>query len=223
MNIGEESLNTNPINNSTNNLFSNKNLIIIVLVSLLFLSILGINILSIFGNAIQGTSNIFGPLVLNILGFFGYTTGTIIDKGADVTSDVAKAGIDIAEGTLHSVGDLLKNTGNLTDTKYKTNLDNALNSAPTPKVEPPQPTPGENPIQKSIASGKTNWCLVGEYLGRRGCIEIGENDKCLSGQVYPSNAICLNPSIMASQPLPPPVAGSAAPQLPPLPPYVPNQ
>ena len=222
MNIGEESLNTNPINNSTNNLFSNKNLIIIVLVSLLFLSILGINILSIFGNAIQGISNIFGPLVLNILGFFGYTTGTIIDKGADVTSDVAKAGIDIAEGTLHSVGDLLKNTGNLTDTKYKTNLDNALNSAPTPKVEPPQPTPGENPIQKSIASGKTNWCLVGEYLGRRGCIEIGENDKCLSGQVYPSNAICLNPSIMASQP-PPPVAGSAAPQLPPLPPYVPNQ
>ena len=222
MNIGEESLNTNPINKSTNNLFSNKNLIITVLVSLLFLSILGINILSLFGNAIQGISNIFGPLVMNILGFFGYTTGTIIIKGADVTSDVAKTGIDIAEGTLQSVGELLKNTGTLTDTKFKTNLDNALNSAPTQKVEPPQPTPSENPIQKPIASGKTNWCLVGEYLGRRGCIEIGENDKCLSGQVYPSNAICLNPSIMASQP-PPPVAGSAAPQLPPLPPYVPNK
>ena len=229
MNIEQEGSITKPINNSTNNLFSNKNLIIVVLVTLLFLSILGINVLSIFGNLIQAIGNIFGPLVTNILGLFGYTAGTVLDKSADVVSDVAKTGIDVAEGTIHSVGYLLKNaSNNITDTKFKTNIDNALNNAPASKVEPPQPTPSENPIQKPISSGKTNWCLVGEYMGRRGCIEVNENDKCLSGQVFPSNALCLNPNLMASIPLnasiaPVTVPPTTSPKLPPLPPYVPNQ
>jgi hypothetical protein len=62
------------------------------------------------------------------------------------------------------------------------------------KVNEPEPDTTTNPIQKPITSSKSNWCLVGEYQGRRGCIEIGENDKCMSGQIFPSQYTCLNPN-----------------------------
>jgi hypothetical protein len=81
-------------------------------------------------------------------------------------------------------------------------LDNALNKARPPAVEPPKPDAPENPIQKPISASKTSWCLVGEYKGRRGCIEIGEQDKCLSGQVYPEQKVCLNPALSQNRPLP---------------------
>jgi hypothetical protein len=58
----------------------------------------------------------------------------------------------------------------------------------------PEPDTTTNPIQKPIASGKSNLCLVGEYQGRRGCVEIGENEKCMSGQIFPSQYTCLNPN-----------------------------
>jgi len=180
---------------NSSELFSNKNTIIIVLVALLILSFLGINLLSIAGEFFQSIINIFGPLVGQILSFFGYTTGSIINKTADVVGDGAKTGIDIAEGTLHSVGDLLKNASEgQVDTKARSSLDNALNNKKS-NLSDPQPTPAESPVQKPITAGKSQWCLVGEYKEKRGCIEIDEHDKCISGQVYPSQKMCLNPTM----------------------------
>lgn len=189
--------------------FGTKNIVIIILVSLLFLSILGINILQMFGNAIESLTQIVGPLVIYILSFFGYTTGTIINKTADVVSDTTKTGVDIAEGVVQDVGNILINaSGNNIDDKYKNSLNSAVNLS-KPSTNPPatpEPTPSENPIQKPISSNKTNWCLVGEYMGRRGCIEINENDKCISGQVFPTNSHCLNPNLsMATTPTTAPI------------------
>ena len=42
------------------------------------------------------------------------------------------------------------------------------------------------------SSKKAGWCLVGEYQGRRGCIEISDYDKCLSGKVFPNQGACMN-------------------------------
>lgn len=53
----------------------------------------------------------------------------------------------------------------------------------------------DNTIQKPIASDKINWCLVGEYQNKRGCVSVTESDKCLSGQIFPSKEMCLNPTL----------------------------
>ena len=90
------------------NLFSGKNLIIVILTALLIFSFLGINLLVVLGNLLQTIINIFSPLITQILSVFGYTAGTILDKTEDVATSVAKAGIDIAGGTVQSVADLLK-------------------------------------------------------------------------------------------------------------------
>jgi len=196
-------VNTNVLNNSnilpTSSIFNNKNYIIILLLILLILSFLGINILAMFGNFIQTIVNIFGPLVTQILSVFGYTAGTLIDKSAEVVTNTAKTGIDIAGGTVGSIGDLMKDASRPgVDEKAKQQLDNSINlpkhtEKPTPKQ--PEADSSTNPIQKPISSNKAGWCLVGEYEGRRGCIQVGQEDKCLSGQVYPNQKMCLNPTL----------------------------
>jgi hypothetical protein len=180
---------------SSTTMFSNNNIIIIILVLLLIFSFLGINILAILGNIFQSFVQIFGPMVSQILSIFGYTTGTVLNKTADVVSDTAKAGIDIAEGSIQSVGNILRDASNPNvneNTKYS--LDNALNNGNVSSGEPNADS-SENPIQRPISSGKQSWCLVGEYQGKRGCIEVNEHDRCLSGQVFPSQKMCLNPTL----------------------------
>lgn len=182
---------------SSNSMFSNNNnnIIIIILVVLLIFSFLGINILTLLGNVFQNFVQIFGPMVSQILSIFGYTTGTVLNKTADVVSDTAKAGIDIAEGSVQSVGNILRDASNPNvNDKTKYSLDNALNNSQISSGEPAADT-SENPIQKPITSGKQSWCLVGEYQGKRGCIGVNQQDRCLSGQVFPSQKMCLNPTL----------------------------
>ena len=175
--------------------FDSKNFIIIGLVALLLFAILGINILTLSGNILQTITNIFGPLISQILGIIGYTTGTVLNKSADIVGDTTKTGIDIAEGTIHSVGDLLKNasSSNVNDSS-KRSLDSAINLANSYPLYP-RPDNSENPIQNPITSSKQNWCLVGEYQGKRGCVGIDEGDKCISGQLFPTQQMCLNPTL----------------------------
>jgi hypothetical protein len=189
-----------PTINNTNDMFSNKNTIIMLLIFLLILSFLGINLLNLSGDIIQRISNIFGPVFVNFLSLFGYTTGTVIDKTADIVGDAGKAGIDIAEGTAHSVGGLFL--------KASQNLSNKPEQQPQPQPElkkdtnpEPKPDTTKNPIQNPISSIKARWCLVGEYEGRRGCIAINDHDKCLSGQVFPTQQMCLNPTYTPNMPI----------------------
>jgi len=192
-------------NQNTNQMFSGNNMLIILLVFLLILSFLGINLLIISGDFVQRVSNIFGPFFVNFLSALGYTTGTVIDKSADVVTDASKTGIDIAGGAVHSIGDLFIKASN------KNGSENKQLSAPAKVPEPkstkkitdsePKPDKSTNPIQNPISSVKARWCLVGEYEGRRGCIEISDSDKCLSGQVFPTQQMCLNPTYTSNMPI----------------------
>jgi hypothetical protein len=143
---------------------------------------------------LQTISNIFGPLFTQILSIFGYTAGTVIDKSTDVVTDVAKSGIDLTGDTIQSAAGLLKDAsrGNV-DTAAVNQLDRAINRS-KPSTNQPVPDASVDPIQKPITAGKVNWCLVGEYQGKRGCIEVNDDSKCMSGQVFPSQNMCLNPT-----------------------------
>lgn len=109
-----------PLNTTNTTVGIDNNVIIIVLLILLSLSFLGINILTIFGNVIKSLADIIQPLIAQILSIFGYTTGTVISKTADVVGDVAKTGVDIAEGSLQSVGTVLKRC-KLTKCRFQSN------------------------------------------------------------------------------------------------------
>jgi hypothetical protein len=170
-----------------------KNTIIVVLLVLLLLSILGINIflllgqgMSYAGQGVNSLTSILRPLVQQLLSTIGYTSGTILEKTDDAVVTTTKTGIDIASGAVKDVANLLKGSGS------GKSLSDAVNTSKNRYSEPTADS-SISPIQKPITSNKTNWCLVGEHQGRRGCIEVGEHDKCLSGQIFPTRQACLNP------------------------------
>jgi hypothetical protein len=168
-------------------------------------SFFGTSLWHSLGNFIQSIADIFGPIVVNFLNALGYSAGTALDKVSDVTADVAKGGIDLADGAINNIGGLLKGSGPPTTKPKKKSPSPSPSSSsssssslppqkPTPPPEEPSPDTSENKIQKPISSEKWNWCLVGEYQNKRGCIEITDSDKCMSGQVFPSQKMCLNPT-----------------------------
>lgn len=50
-------------------------------------------------------------------------------------------------------------------------------------------------IQNPITSNKSSWALVGEYQNRHGCIDVHQQNHCLSGQIFPDQKSCINPLV----------------------------
>ena len=46
-----------------------------------------------------------------------------------------------------------------------------------------------------LNSRKEGWCFIGENNGARVCGEVGLNDECMSGQIFPSSELCVNPNL----------------------------
>ena len=53
---------------------------------------------------------------------------------------------------------------------------------------------GNSMLQKR---GKTSYCYVGTDRGFRSCIQMGDEDKCQSGEVYKDERMCRYPNLRA--------------------------
>jgi len=189
-----------PVDSNTNifAVFNIQNALIIILLILLIFSLLGINLLTIFGNVFESGVSIIKPFVLQVISIFGYTTGSLINTTADAVGETTKTGIDIAEGTIQSVGNLLIDASKA---NTPSDLANAIQFSPLDvNRREPVPDKSTNTIQNPIVTGKSQWCLVGEYEDKRGCVEVGKEDKCMSGQVFPSQMTCMNPTLTQNVP-----------------------
>jgi hypothetical protein len=176
-------------------MFSGNNGLIIFLLLLVILAFLGINMLIISGNALSELAKIFGPTFRKVASMLGYSTGHLVNTTADLSADTAKLGIDIAEGTAQSVGNLLKSasTGGM-DENLRRDLEKTLTSPKCPtNTKTPSPSQSSGNIHRSISAKKAGWCLIGEDDGARGCIRVEEHDKCMSGQIFPSRESCMAP------------------------------
>jgi hypothetical protein len=53
----------------------------------------------------------------------------------------------------------------------------------------------DDTIQPNKPLSKAGFCYIGEDRGVRSCIDVGEGDVCMSGDIFPSQAICINPNL----------------------------
>lgn len=54
----------------------------------------------------------------------------------------------------------------------------------------------ETPIEtEEIKYGKKGWCDIGEDRGYRSCVQVGVNDKCMSGNIFPTREVCIHPNL----------------------------
>jgi len=189
---------------SFTSLFSNKNLIIIVLLLLLIFALIGINLLALSGKLLADITGPIVPAFQDLLSMIGFTVGNIINGGADVVANTSNTGIDIAKGTTHSIGDLLiqstTNSGGAAgvDLSKQFSISEVIGvSSYLNGVKPqPQPIQSTEPTVTSISTQKpkAGWCYVGDFSGARGCVEVTEHDKCMSGQIFANQAECLRPT-----------------------------
>jgi len=213
MNSIEKSVNTNRIVYDTNNStsiessFITKNMIIVILTILLILSFLGVNI---FRNITIRLYNI----TIRILSMFGFYTGAIINTTADIVGDTTKGSIDIAEGTIHSIGNLLQNENNL-DGKDASGMNewnwnifnmnpiqnetNIIDAPVSVSVSPKKSLDSElnnkstqekefSPINSNKEQNELSWCPVD--TGK--CIQTSGTNKCMFGKVFGTQSECEN-------------------------------
>ena len=66
--------------------------------------------------------------------------------------------------------------------------------SPPPPVKKPQVKPDED--RSSIhSSGKSGYCNVGSWKGIRSCVKVSNANECISGDIFPTKDICINPNL----------------------------
>jgi len=137
----------------------------------------------------------------------GATTGAIdtIQQTAQGTTPIPTSGTSVGVSTSYPQGQMassslpvqnkIQEAGALQreDQWQEDTLVKALDNARQTSNEP-QPDNSRSSIQ---TTGKSGWCFIGEEQGIRTCAEIGVNDVCMSGDVFPNQAICMNPNLRA--------------------------
>lgn len=172
----------------------------------LILSFLGINLFGNLGKFTETVRDMLKPLLV-ILGIgaaetvkttvnLGAAGADVAAKGADVAAKSVTSGINILEKGISKKGGAKINKID-DNSKIDMNLlNNAVNkqNKNTDDYEP-EPDEAGSRTQSSKAKLKSGFCYIGEDRGFRRCIKVGEGDKCMSGDIFPTDEICVNPSL----------------------------
>ena len=167
---------------------------------LLLLALIGFNVFTYLDDITAWFSETFGAPFRAVAQFLGYAAIDTAQTTVDVTAQGTKTAVDIAAGAATSGIDVLQQTigqkgqdqgqkGQSQDMSSNAGLQRALSHA---KNQPPQPDDATSRTQRI---GKSGYCYIGEDRGFRSCIKVGEDDTCMSGDIFPTHAICINPRL----------------------------
>lgn len=177
------------------------------LLIILLLALIGFNVFTYLDDMTAWFSDTFGAPFRYVARILGYAAADTVKTTVDVTAQGAKSAVDIAAGATTSGINVLQQTieqsGLPGDTSKhsqdqseldanESSLDKALSHA---KKEPPRPDDATSRTQRGQRSGKSGYCYIGEDRGFRSCIKLGEEDTCMSGDIFPTQAICINPRL----------------------------
>jgi hypothetical protein len=182
---------------------------------ILLLAFLGFNIFVYLAKGTQGVADFFAPLIKIV----GGATASITGQAVNVSAEGAKAVVGGTAGVVNSgltgVQDLTPNNNNVTpnnapsaikghqavntkqqvDNIQQSTLNKALNTSQS--QQPPDQDYQANEASSSIGEQKAGWCFIGEERGFRTCGQVTADDECMSGNIFPTQEICMNPSLRA--------------------------
>jgi hypothetical protein len=177
------------------------------LIVFLVLAFLGFNIFVYLAKGTQDITNIFAPLIKMIFGTTVEVAGEAIDVSAQGAKVVVGATAGAIESGLTAIQDITPNgppssmkgqpisqQKQQPDIMQQSSLNKALNTSQ--QQQQSQYDYQANEAPSSIhGSGQAGWCYVGEDRGYRTCAQVGVNDTCMSGDIFPSQEICINPNL----------------------------
>ena len=131
------------------------------------LALLGFNLFTFLGNVVADT---------------GKSVGKVAKQTAELTVEGTKGHAEITAGAVTSGVNLLEKGLELNP------------EAPAEEAqEIPEPDDAGN-VTQSMGS-KSGFCYIGEDRGFRSCVKVGKMDQCMSGDIFPTEAICINPNL----------------------------
>ena len=177
----------------------------------LLLALIGFNVMTYLDDITRWFGETFGAPFQAVARFLGYAAIDTAQATVDVSAQGTKSAVDIAAGAATSGIDVLQQTieqkgrqedqdqdqdqqgqdsaNNASQMSSSGALQRALSHA---KKQPPQPDDATSRTQRT---GKSGYCYIGEDRGFRSCIKVGEEDTCMSGDIFPTHAICINPRL----------------------------
>ena len=112
-------------------------------------------------------------------------------KVTNNAADGAKMGIDITSGTVNRGVNIMKDTIDYNESKLSNSINNYNSGKP---IKRPSPDDGiGSSIQKKNSKG--GWCYIGTDRSYRSCIKVKDSDVCMSGDIFPTKEICINPNL----------------------------
>ena len=188
------------------------------LLIILILAFLGFNIFVYLAKGTQEFNSFFAPIIQKVASIFGGVTGQVVDVSAEGAKAVVNTSADVVSTGLTGVqnitpskqvqpktsqtktkGQDIKTTFPQGDVAQANTVNKAINSSTAQKQQVNGEDYQADEATSSIQNGasKAGWCYIGEDRGFRSCAEVGVNDTCMSGDIFPTSQVCVNPSLRA--------------------------
>ena len=184
-----------------------------VIIIFLVLLVLGFIIYFYLLNGKQSVADIISNTIKKFFGIFGMTGAGIVDNSAEGGKKVVNTTSDVIDTTLTNVQQVLpdspqgnKVSSSISNTNIKNTIpqpdvmkNNALNQSLN-KSNVKQTTTNDyeaDDTNSNIQKGpsKSGYCYIGEDKGYRSCMYVNDSDMCMSGDIFPTKEICVNPSL----------------------------
>jgi hypothetical protein len=176
-----------------------------IFIIILILAFLGFNIFIYLAKGTQDITSVFNPLFNKIFGTTFAVTGQTINVSAEGAKAVVAETAGVVNTGLTDIQDFLPNNSQssiktqpiqeINSPQYSTtnnSLETILNNSNQEQEQEYQAIEASSSVH---LTGKSGWCYIGEDRGFRTCSQVGINDKCMSGNIFPSQELCINPNL----------------------------
>jgi len=165
------------------------------------LAFLGINIFVYLAKGTQTITDFLKPITDIFAKLFGSVSSQIVD----VSAEGAKAVVGTTAGTVNAgltgvqkiaTGSNIADSIPHPDIMSTNTMNRALNTSQNQRSYD-QYTEDDTDSNIQKGAGKAGWCYIGTDKGVRTCAQVGVNDDCMSGDIFATSDICVNPRLRA--------------------------
>jgi hypothetical protein len=143
----------------------------------------------------QKPANGFTPFFNKIVAFFSGIQPKFFGGAGSTTSGPSSISGPVAP--ISSSGSLISSSGSANPVSGSGTETNAFYNALNTSSQSGGGKHAEPDNSFSGIQSKAGWCYIGEEKGIRSCAEVGTNDRCMSGDIFPTKEICVNPKLRA--------------------------
>jgi hypothetical protein len=161
-----------------------------IVLILVVLALLGLNIFTYLAKGTDLLSMFLGDTTARVPGALGDTL-KMSARGTTLGLDVTGSAIQDAGNIIGEELNIHNRLGESRNRAFKDAVDRRQTDS-LDRYRSYEPDKEDNGIQRPHKPG---WCYIGTDRGYRSCIKVRDSDKCMSGEIFPTKDVCINPAL----------------------------